>query len=460
MFRKFIFPTYARVTGNRNSNRQSSERGQLVLAAALICGAIGIDTDLTLSYQLFSLLLILFFSNRVTVRFHQPQVTVKRLLPRHATANQKFSYDILITNLGSRLEADLRIVDEPIVVPPNFNEFQTSREPFEETRNAYDRFIGWHRFLWLQRVKTGIRLTMAEADEIPVKGQIKVRIEAEPLRRGYTKLGTTAVLHPDLLGMSYGVIRFINPEQLLILPERYKISESFELPGGSNALPGGTNASWSIGHSDEFVSLRDYRDGDSAKKIHWPSSMKRQKPVVREYQDEHFLRQSLILDINTNDHSLFEEAISVATSFLFRMAEKNATVELVYCAEKPITISAASASGSSSGKGGQGRQLEKLATLQPSLQPFSQLAEYVRTTARGLTACVMVTSRWTEEHRELQSLFESRGVPTTAFILVASGTDKLDEEFTNNASDKNQEIASHRCHYLKTGAVKEALLAL
>ena len=456
MFRKFIFPAYARVTGNRHSTRQSSERGQLVLAAALVCGAIGIDTDLTLNYQLFALLLALLLSARITVRFHQPSVSIKRLLPRHASANQKFTYDIVITNTGSRVEADLRIVDEPVVVAPGFTEFQSSREPFEETRNVYDRFIGWHRFMWLQRVKTGIKITSAQAEDVPVKGKIKVRIEAEPLRRGFTKLGTTAVLFPDLLGMSYGVKRFVNPEQLLILPKRYRINESFELPGGSNALPGGTNASWSTGNSDEFVSLRDYRESDSAKKIHWPSSVKRHKPVVREYQDEYFLRQSLILDVHTDNPILLEEAVSVATSFLLRMTEKNASVDLVYCAEQPITVSGGG-SGATSSSGGQGQQLEALATLQSSTQPFFLLAEFVRTKARGLTGCVIVCCEWTEEHQQLQRFFESKGVPTTALIIVQPETGPHSGHKQNGETGQ---VSSLHCHFLQSDNIAEALLSL
>jgi len=452
MFRRFIFAAYSRVTTRRRSTRQSSERGQLVLAAALVCGAIGIDTDLTLNYQLFALLLVLLFSSRITTRFHQPQISIKRLLPKHATANHNFSYDILLTNNGSRVEADLRIVDEPVVISPLFEEFTNSREPFEETRNAYDRFIRWHRFLWLLRLKTGIRLNPAEADEVPVKGQIKVRIEAEPLRRGYAKFGATAVLHPDLFGMSFGVKRFANPEQLLILPERYRISESFELPGGSNALPGGTHPSWATGNSDEFVSLRDYRDGDSAKKIHWPSSMKRHKPVVREYQDEYFLRQSLILDTASDNPNLFEETVSVATSFLIRMTEKNAAVELVFCDEQPVTVQG--------GSGSQLRQLESLATVQISPQPFSVVADYVRTKIRGLTACVIVTCQWNEEHRVLQRLFESKGVPTTVFVIGKHDPGEGRENSAKELHNNEQSFSKHHCHFLNTGEVKEALLAL
>ena len=183
--------------------------------------------------------------------------------------------------------------------------------------------------------------------------------------------------------MNYGVKRFFNPEQLLILPKRYRINEALELPCVSSPTPGGTSANWSNGTSDEFVSLRDYREGDSAKKIHWPDSVKRQQPVIREYQDEYFLKQSHILDVHTDNPTLLEEAVSVATSFLLRMTEKNANAELVYSAEKTISVPGNSERTSSSS--GQNQQLKALATLQSSTQPFSLLAEFVRSRTRGLT---------------------------------------------------------------------------
>lgn len=455
MLHKFIFPAYIRLTKNRYSTRQSSERGQLVLAATLVCGAIGIDTDLTLNYQIFSLLVILLLSAQITVRIHQPAISIERILPKHVSANQKFSYDIVINNLGSRVEADLRIIDEPIVIAPSFQEFESSREPFEETRNAYDRFVGFHRFLWLQSIKTGIRVNSAQADAIPIKGKRRVRVEAEPLRRGLARLGTTTILHPDLLGMNYGVQRFVNPEQLLILPKSYRINESFELPSGSNSNSGGASASWSTGASDEFVSLRDYRDNDSAKKIHWPSSLKRQKPVVREFQDEYFPRQSLVLDVHTESATLLEEAVSVATSLLRHMNKKNTSADLIYCAKNPITVSCHS--GATSHNSGHHEQLKALATLTSSVQPFSLLAEFVKTKTQELTGCVLVCCKWTEAHQQLQQFTESRGVPTTAFIIVLPENPQQPD---SHKQVESEPLNSSRCHYLSSDNVAEALLSL
>ena len=52
----------------------------------------------------------------------------------------------------------------------------------------------------------------------------------------------------------------------------------------------------SVGESEEFVSLRDYRRGDPMRHIHWKSWAKTGKPIVKEFQDEFFVRHALILD--------------------------------------------------------------------------------------------------------------------------------------------------------------------
>ena len=72
-----------------------------------------------------------------------------------------------------------------------------------------------------------------------------------------------------------------------------------------------------IGHSDEFVSLRDYRRGDPVRHIHWRSWAKTGMPIVKEFEDEFFVRHALVLDTFSDEpHSeLLEEAVSVAASF-------------------------------------------------------------------------------------------------------------------------------------------------
>ncbi len=219
MFRRLIYPGYARLTSaSRKASRRTSERGGFIRNGAVFSAVIGIDTNLTLAYQLFALLLCMIILSRIALRYQKPQVSLRRRLPRYATVGELFDYQISIANLGDQIEKDLRIVDNPRVITPDYEQFRREREPFEETRTAYDRWIGFHRFMWLQRRSTGISVKQANVPEIHRRGTVEARIEANPLRRGIVYFSSTSLLHPDPLGLNYGILPFPNPESLIILP--------------------------------------------------------------------------------------------------------------------------------------------------------------------------------------------------------------------------------------------------
>ena len=58
-----IYPGYARVTSaSRRQNRRSSESGKFIQAGIVVTGALGIDTDLTLTYQVFAFLTCIYIA--------------------------------------------------------------------------------------------------------------------------------------------------------------------------------------------------------------------------------------------------------------------------------------------------------------------------------------------------------------------------------------------------------------
>ncbi len=247
-FRERVFPTWVKLTRlNRRAMRKSTDRGRLMQTGTLICGAMGLDTDLSYVYQLFALMLCILIAARLSLKIQVPDVSIRRQLPRYATAGEPFDYAITVINEGARVERDLSIADNPRVVPPTIEQFERSREPGEETRNAYDRWIGWHRFIWLQRLNTGINIKPAKVPDINIRGSEPAILSATPLRRGAVNLESTTILHPDPFGLNYGIIDFDNREQLLVLPKRYPISKRFEFTGGRHFQPGGVNSTWSIG---------------------------------------------------------------------------------------------------------------------------------------------------------------------------------------------------------------------
>ncbi len=50
------------------------------------------------------------------------------------------------------------------------------------------------------------------------------------------------------------------------------------------------------GRRGEFAGLREYRDGDDTRDVHWPSTARRGRTMVREFQDESMRRVALYLD--------------------------------------------------------------------------------------------------------------------------------------------------------------------
>jgi uncharacterized protein (DUF58 family) len=440
MFRDKVYPAYVRAMRPKlRRKRQGTDRSQALVPLIVFCAVLGLNTDKSLAYQLFALLLCTILISRFFLRFSKPNVSVHRKLPNYATAGQPFEYQIVVDNTGNRTEADLRLVDIPLVQPPTRQQFRTESEPEEASRNAYDQFIGFHRFMYLQRRNTGITITAAHVPDVARKSHVAVRMQATASRRGLIQLSSTHVLHPDPLNLYEGITRFENPETIVILPKRYRLNADVFLSGGRHFQPGGISASWSIGESDEFVSLRDYRDGDSMRKIHWPSSAKQNKPVVREFQDEYFVRQALVLDNTCVISEQLEEAISVAASFLLALNNSDSMLDLIYLSDQAEILT------SGRGTSAINEQLEALATLKRSDESVNKLLSASLKHIKKLSGCILILSGWSAAQQAFAETLDRSGVPLRVFVIT-----------------DNQSLKDIPAHYvpLPVNAIQEALSAL
>lgn len=439
-FRERAFPTWTRLTTiNRRAKGRNSDRGRLLQTSTFICGAVGLDTDLSFVYQLFALLFCTLVFARLSIRVRSPKISVKRQLPKYATAGVPFEYLITVTNNGNRVERDLKVLDNPKIIPPDLAQFERMKEPGEETRNAYDRWLGFHRFIWLQKLNTGISLKNADVPDVDLLAHAQAVVEATPLRRGPVHFESTTILHPDPFGLNYGATEFDNQDHLTVLPKHYPISQRFELKGGRHFQSGGVNSTWSMGESDEFVSLRDYRDGDPIRKIHWASSAKHDTPVVKEFQDEFFVRQALVVDTFGTNPAMFEDVISVATSLLVDMEKLDGLMDLYFMSTRPEIITAGQ------GYAQTANQLEALAYLELTDEGSSGFVSLLSEQARTMSGCLMVLSGFSEQQATLLATVENRGIQTSVFIIT----------------DKN-DIATYRSDFyvLASGDIEAGLKAI
>ncbi|MCG8379708.1 MAG: DUF58 domain-containing protein, partial [Proteobacteria bacterium] len=127
----------------------------------------------------------------------------------------------------------------------------------------------------------------------------------------------------------------------LVFPKYLHLGK-IRLPGSRKYQPQGRAMSNTVGDSEEFLSLREYRAGDPLKKIHWKSFARLNTPIIKEYHDEYCVRNGLILDTynNTENESLFEDAVSAATSFAISCIQQDAILDLMFTGDKPYRFNA------------------------------------------------------------------------------------------------------------------------
>jgi uncharacterized protein (DUF58 family) len=85
---------------------------------------------------------------------------------------------------------------------------------------------------------------------------------------------------------------------------------------------------------DDIYSLREFRDGDDWRRIHWKASAKRELLLVKEFVEYQGTKVTLVLDNHLpGGGELFEKAVSLAASLAKNFLEKDCLVRLVSCSE-------------------------------------------------------------------------------------------------------------------------------
>jgi hypothetical protein len=239
------------------------------------------------------------------------------------------------------------------------------------------------------------------------------------------------------------------PQSALILPKRYPLPP-VPLPGVLKYQEGGVALASNVGQSEEFVALRDYRHGDPLRHIHWRSWAKVGKPVVKEFEDEFFVRHALVLDTFTDDpqSDLFEEAVSVAASFAASILTQESLLDLLFVGEQSYCFTAGR------GLAHSDRMLEILAAVIPCHDhPFSVLEHLVLNHVSVVSGCICVLLAWDQPRRSFVQKLKELGVPLLVLVITWSG------EGRSLPPGPMQDEPDH-FHVLETGQVEQGLAKL
>lgn len=390
--------------------------GWLALGAAGAALAAGLDTTQNMSYQAATLLGALLLLAWGASLLFRARIAVRRELPRYATAGEPCSYVVAVENRGARALAGATLRERLADPRPRYDEWRRAREPGEQRRNWFDRNVGYFRWRWLIERRTPQPPREAALPALAPGARRTLRLTLTPRRRGRIELAGLALGRTDPLGLVRGLARLPLAAHIIALPRRYRLPR-LALPGRRRHQPGGVSLASSVGDSEEFLALREYRPGDPLQHIHWKSFARTGRPIVKEFQDEFFERHALVLDTGTRggEDAAFEDAVAVAASFVTTIDTQECLLDLLFVGGELRHYVA-----------GRGQlhaehMLEVLAGVDPSApQGFEALARAVLEARSQLASCILVLVTWDEARRRLAESLAASGTEVRAILVCAS----------------------------------------
>lgn len=394
--------------------RRLTPAGKLALAGLILCGAVGSNIEQSIGYQAIFLIGGLLSVSMFGAIFFRMSFSAERVLPRFGSVHEPMKYRVWVENGTDRAWSDLEYLDELDDPGPTFAQFRQTLHGGPHNRSL--RLSAPLPPFQRAEVKP------VPVPDLPAHGRAEFRFELTPARRGVLQFASACLCRRDALGLFRAMVRQSRPQSVLVLPRRYPLPR-LKLPGNTRYQQGGVALASGIGESEEFVSLREYRRGDSLRRIHWPSWARSGKPIVKEYQDEFFVRHALVLDsfCAPHDDPLFEEAVSVASSFACTIPDQDSLLDLMFVGHQTVCLTAGR------GVGHTEQLLEVLAVVQPSREPgFARLQRMVLKHAATLSGCVLVVIQWDEERRELVRKLKALNVPVHVILLRRPADPEVD----------------------------------
>jgi uncharacterized protein (DUF58 family) len=301
----------------------------------------------------------------------RPRVSLTRLLPPPVSAGDVLTYRVRVENTGRRTLRHVAIEERDL--PPQL-------KPVGEAPVIDALAPG-------ERTEVTLRLTCTT--------------------RGVYELSAlqAASLFPSALVK--WPRRSPGRDRVLVYP-RFTPLESFEVPHGRNYQPGGIAIASQVGDSTEFFGTRDWHDGDRTRDIHWPSFARTGRLVVKEFQEEFFVRLAMVLDVQARslkEEALLEKALSLAAGMADVLARQEYIIDLFAAGPEVFHFQAGRALAHFE------HILDILAALEPGDQLDIQALEAaLLPESSQLSAVIFVVMDWEPSRAALVEKLKAHGV--------------------------------------------------
>ncbi|ATB29755.1 DUF58 domain-containing protein [Melittangium boletus] len=356
--------------------------GRVVMWTALATGFLLLGGLVTPLILFFSFAFIALAAAVLVGLPFRPRVSLTRLLPPPVSAGDMLSYRVRVLNTGRRpvrhlvveergLPAELRRVDEPPVI-----------------------------------------------DVLAPGESTEVTLRLKCTTRGVYVLGGLQAASVFPAGLVKSARRSGSQDRLLVYP-RFTPLDALDVPHGRNHQPGGIAVASQVGESTEFSGTRDWHEGDRTRDIHWPSFARTGRLVVKEYQEEFFVRLALVLDVQSRsrrEDELLERALSLAAGLADVLARQEYLLDVFAAGSRVFHFQAGRALAHVE------HILEILAAIESGERlDVDALEAVLLPEASRLSAVLFVVMDWEPRRAALVARLEERGVAVRVFAVRSDG---------------------------------------
>ncbi len=167
-----------------------------------------------------------------------------------------------------------------------------------------------------------------------LKSSCEINYDCLCFKRGEYKMGPFTVYFFDPLNLFFFKRIYQVYSGVVVYPQIFRI-EKFP-PLTKSVLPWfGIETARSSGDDDEFYGVREYKEGESVKKIHWISSARKNKLIVKQFQLQSFFGTTIIFNLEKaknlgeGKESVAEYIIKIAASVAHYLTERGVSIELL-----------------------------------------------------------------------------------------------------------------------------------
>lgn len=368
--------------------------GVLFCLGTLVIGAAAIDSDNNLLLILFGLCLGALVLNMIASWRTLRGLTVKRITPDITVAGQPMELRYVLTNHRMWTSARSILLREIL---------DHESSPLAAPAEAFVAYL-----------RPG--------------ESVSVTVPALCVNRGRVRLAAVELSTGFPFGILTKRIRHRTADEVVVFPclRRLKgrLIERTRRTEGSSS---GTTIARTRG-DDEYYGIREYRQGDNPRRIHWRRSAQMGQLVIREMAEARDPQLWCVLETRIDPRDIeqmerLEDAFSAAATIICDALEKGTRVGLI-CSGEPLLVLPPGA-----GKPRRTRLLRELAVRTTnSAHPLSEQLQRVGWPSRWRGTCILLAAAETADLRDAGRLLTKSLGPTRICIPGTSAFENLFDE--------------------------------